>query len=309
MAFASPRRWVMSVEPTMSVNRIVRNGVSACASPTGWAGGAEKAHHRVALDLDDLGGRQAVRLSVHRLGRRLVRRVDEAEHALGVAVVPVAQVVHAVLGLHRHVHRVGAGELFGRDGRRCRGDPCTSARRSPLVADEYGPGYLRRFIDDLDEYRAANLRNWESRVPVHAGSRDYDLAGLAADPHPAEPGRRLRPTVARRSHRPRRRAPPVPHRHRHDLAGAPRRPRHGRRLLARARWPSPAISPRQPAWTCASWSRSSTPCPRCSAPSSTSCTPGVGALNWLPDIAGWAGWWRRCSARAGASTYATATRC
>ena len=27
-----------------------------------------------------------------------------------------------------------------------------------------------------------NLRNWESRVPMHAASRDYDLAGLAADP-------------------------------------------------------------------------------------------------------------------------------
>jgi SAM-dependent methyltransferase len=38
------------------------------------------------------------------------------------------------------------------------------------------------FIDDLDAHRAANLRNWESRVPVHAGSRTYDLAGLAADP-------------------------------------------------------------------------------------------------------------------------------
>ena len=34
----------------------------------------------------------------------------------------------------------------------------------------------------MDKYRATNLRNWESRVPVHAGSRDYDLAGLAADP-------------------------------------------------------------------------------------------------------------------------------
>jgi hypothetical protein len=37
-------------------------------------------------------------------------------------------------------------------------------------------------IENLDEFRAENLRNWESRVPVHAASRDYDLAGLAADP-------------------------------------------------------------------------------------------------------------------------------
>src|SRR6185503_3519027 len=35
----------------------------------------------------------------------------------------------------------------------------------------------------MDKYRAVNLRNWESRVPVHAGSRDYDLAGLSADPN------------------------------------------------------------------------------------------------------------------------------
>jgi SAM-dependent methyltransferase len=35
----------------------------------------------------------------------------------------------------------------------------------------------------VDEYRAANFRNWESRVPVHAASQTYDLSGLAADPH------------------------------------------------------------------------------------------------------------------------------
>jgi len=35
---------------------------------------------------------------------------------------------------------------------------------------------------DLDPPRAANLANWESRVPVHAASQTYDLAGLAADP-------------------------------------------------------------------------------------------------------------------------------
>ena len=45
-------------------------------------------------------------------------------------------------------------------------------------------------IDPLDEHRAANFRNWESRVPVHAASNDYDLAGLAADP------KRLSPVVA-----------------------------------------------------------------------------------------------------------------
>ena len=61
-------------------------------------------------------GHEPVRLAVHRFGRGLARRVDEAEHALGVAVVPVAQVVDAVLGLDFDVHRVRAGELLGRDG-------------------------------------------------------------------------------------------------------------------------------------------------------------------------------------------------
>jgi SAM-dependent methyltransferase len=33
----------------------------------------------------------------------------------------------------------------------------------------------------IDEHRRINLRNWEDRVPIHAASQDYDLAGLAAD--------------------------------------------------------------------------------------------------------------------------------
>lgn len=47
-----------------------------------------------------------------------------------------------------------------------------------------------RIIDHLDVHRAANFRNWESRVPIHAGSQTYDLAGLAAD------SARLSPVVA-----------------------------------------------------------------------------------------------------------------
>jgi SAM-dependent methyltransferase len=35
----------------------------------------------------------------------------------------------------------------------------------------------------VDAEREANLRNWESRVDVHAGSPSYDLAGFAADPN------------------------------------------------------------------------------------------------------------------------------
>lgn len=34
----------------------------------------------------------------------------------------------------------------------------------------------------LDAHRRTNLRNWEDRVPIHAASQTYDLTGLAADP-------------------------------------------------------------------------------------------------------------------------------
>lgn len=34
----------------------------------------------------------------------------------------------------------------------------------------------------MDTYRAANLANWNERVPIHAVSREYDLDGLASDP-------------------------------------------------------------------------------------------------------------------------------
>jgi SAM-dependent methyltransferase len=33
-----------------------------------------------------------------------------------------------------------------------------------------------------DEYRGANYRNWEARVPIHAVSQLYDLAAYASDP-------------------------------------------------------------------------------------------------------------------------------
>jgi SAM-dependent methyltransferase len=33
-----------------------------------------------------------------------------------------------------------------------------------------------------DEYRGANYRNWESRVPIHAGSQTYDLDAYRAEP-------------------------------------------------------------------------------------------------------------------------------
>jgi SAM-dependent methyltransferase len=35
---------------------------------------------------------------------------------------------------------------------------------------------------ELDEHRLANQRNWDSRAPIHAASRTYDLDGFVADP-------------------------------------------------------------------------------------------------------------------------------
>ena len=83
--------------------------------------------------------------------------------------------------------------------------------------------------------------------------------------------------------------PPVPHRHRHALARAPRRAGDRRRFLARARWRSPRdLARRRPASRRGSWSRSSTRCPTVLGPDFDLVYTGVGALNWLPDIAGWA---------------------
>ena len=34
----------------------------------------------------------------------------------------------------------------------------------------------------IDAHRRFNYENWEDRVPIHAASQTYDLAGLAANP-------------------------------------------------------------------------------------------------------------------------------
>ena len=75
MAFASPRRWVMSVEPTMSVKRIVRNAESALKAHLSAARGMEvdriepspkpntwQVHGKVwhAIDSKDLGALSGV---------------------------------------------------------------------------------------------------------------------------------------------------------------------------------------------------------------------------------------------------------
>ena len=53
------------------------------------------------------------------------------------------------------------------------------------IGDRYGRRMAPEPASELDESRAANLKNWESRVPVHAASRTYDLDGLVVGPQAA----------------------------------------------------------------------------------------------------------------------------
>ena len=93
----------------------------------------------------------------------------------------------------------------------------------------------------------------------------------------------LRPPAARRRRRAARRAPAVPHRHRHRVARPPRGPDDRPRLLGAAPSPRPAASPRRPAPTSSSSSptcttrRTSWPAAR-----STSCTPASGRSSGCP---------------------------
>ena len=125
-------------------------------------------------------------------------------------------------------------------------------------------------------------------MPVHAASNDYDLAGLAADPKRLSPVVTYdRPWLGDLS------GLDVVHLQCHigtdtlslarlggrvtgvdfspERAGGRARPRGGRRR-------------RHPVRRVGAVRRSR----RARAPTSTSCTRGSGALNWLPDIAGWA---------------------
>src|SRR5262249_51524429 len=66
------------------------------------------------LHLDNLIGDESVGLPVNRLCRLFARCLDEAEHLARPLVVPVAQVVHAVLVLNLEVLLMGATERLAR---------------------------------------------------------------------------------------------------------------------------------------------------------------------------------------------------
>ena len=208
-----------------------------------------------------------------------------------------------MLGLHREIGRVRAGKLLGRDV-----DVVVAVhvRRHGLPLDRRSvrARLASRFIGHLDEFRAANF------AMGVAGARSRGLSRLRprrprGRPHPAEPRRRVRPALARRPDRPRRRAPPVPHRHRHHLAGAARRSRHRRRFLTERAGSRARPRRGAPESRSGSSSRSCTPRPRCSPEQFDLVYTGVGALNWLPDIAAGRRSSPRCCGRAGGSTSAT----
>ena len=84
-----------------------------------------------------------------------------------------------------------------------------------------------------DDVRETNRAHWDALAAVHGQDAYYDAEALVAGRDSlSEP----RVRGGRGCRRARRAAPAVPHRLRLDLAGAPRRARDRRGLLARRRW-------------------------------------------------------------------------
>ena len=133
--------------------------------------------------------------------------------------------------------------------------------------------------------RTINLANWNSRVPHH--ETGYGARRLPRRSGAPVGGRALRPAAPRRRRRARRRAPAVPHRHRHAVARPPRCADDRARLLRarRSTWPAgwPADARRGRSTTSrASCTTRST----CSAASgSTSCTPASARCAGCPSVA------------------------
>jgi SAM-dependent methyltransferase len=142
-------------------------------------------------------------------------------------------------------------------------------------------------IEHLDEYRAENFRNWESRVPVHAASRDYNLAGLAADPT------KLSPVVT--YDRPRLgdlTGLDAVHVQCHIGTDTVSLGRLGARVTGVDFSPGALAVARDLARDCGIDARfvesELYAIPAVLGPEFDLVYTGVGALNWLPDIAGWA---------------------
>ena len=83
----------------------------------------------------------------------------------------------------------------------------------------------------MDDYRDVNRANWDERVAAHAASPDYAVSRFTEDPAFLSEVVRFDLPRLGDIRGPRRRAPAVPHRHRHRLAGTARRAHDGARLL------------------------------------------------------------------------------
>ncbi len=141
------------------------------------------------------------------------------------------------------------------------------------------------------EYLTLNRANWDDRAVAHAEHGGYDLQVFRDDPaHLSDVVRFDRPRLGDLSRAPRR-APAVPPRHRHAVAGSAGRPDERRRPERRGRWSTPPRWPPTPAPTSTTtWPTSTTR----SRPSTARegaydfVYTGIGALCWLPSIERWA---------------------
>ena len=104
----------------------------------------------------------------------------------------------------------------------------------PSAPGKPGGDVARRWatMTAMDDYLEVNRANWDERAPAHAASPDYGFEQVRRRPRAPERRRALRPPAARRRRRADRHPPAVPHRHRHPLAGPPRRPDDGTRPVA-----------------------------------------------------------------------------
>lgn len=76
---------------------------------------AEESFDYDRIDLNDLGGQQAVRVGMRALEGCGVRRFDQAERSAGARIEPIGEKAHAVLVLHLQVLSVSVGDLLSRD--------------------------------------------------------------------------------------------------------------------------------------------------------------------------------------------------
>ena len=139
-----------------------------------------------------------------------------------------------------------------------------------------------------DDYRILNRASWDERAPAHAASSDYAVARFASDPdYLSDVVTFDSPTRAGRGAS--RRPSAMPHRDRHRLARAARRPHVRPRLFTRG--------PRREARLVASLARADVAFHEADVYLAAdvlgreqfdSVFTGIGALCWLPDIRRWA---------------------